>query len=187
MLDRVLGGLLDLVLVVWLGCGLLLDQIGGAPPAPGPYDAIVVAGAGVQEGGVPSPALWHRTRLGADLWRAGMAPRLALTGGVGDWPPAESAVAEALAVEWGVPADAVVTEALSTSTEGNAREARAMLGDARILVVTDRYHVMRCRRVFGRYFDDVEGAGAVTPWRVRARGSLREVLAVTLYAVTGRL
>ena len=32
-----------------------------------------------------------------------------------------------------------------------------------------------------------EQVRAITPWRVRARGSMREVMAVTLCVVTGRL
>lgn len=179
--------MIDGVVASWMLTAVLLDQIGAAPPSADSFDAIVVAGAGVKEGGHPSPALFHRTRMGADLWHEGVAPILALTGGVGDWPPAESAVAATLARAWGVPADAIVTEDRSTSTEGNAVEALHELGDINVLVVTDRYHVLRCRRVFARHFSHVDGIGAITPLRVRARGALREVLAVTLYAVTGRL
>ena len=151
----------------WGGAAAGLDLYGGRAVPAGGWDAIVVAGAGVMPGGVPSDALVARTRRAVDLFDEGRAP--------------------ILAEAWGVPAPAIVTEDVSTSTEENARELAAVLGPARILVVTDRYHVLRCERVFARYFPEVGGVGVTSPPRVRARGALREVLAVGLYAVTGRL
>ncbi|MEZ4238415.1 MAG: YdcF family protein [Myxococcota bacterium] len=180
-------GVLASGLVAWLAAAAALDRYGASPPPPGPYAAIVVAGAGVMPGGVPGDALVARTRLAVDLYAQGYAPTLALTGGVGDWGPAESAVARELAVRWGVPADAVVTEDRSRSTAENAAEIAAVLGDVPVLVVTDRYHALRCRRVFGRRFHDVQVAGAVSPWPIRFRGAVREVLAVTWYTVLGRM
>jgi uncharacterized SAM-binding protein YcdF (DUF218 family) len=86
-----------------------------------------------------------------------------------------------------VPPAAIVSESRSTSTEENALELAHILGPARILVVTDRYHVTRCERVFGRHFPAVEGVGVVSPPWVRTRGATREVLALGWYAVSGRL
>lgn len=171
----------------WVGLALLLDLYGGRTPPAGPYDAIVVAGAGVMPGGVPSDVLVARTRRAVDLYEAGLAPRLALTGGIGDWGPAESVVAARLAEGWGVPADAIVREEGSTNTEENAAELRRAVGDLSVLVVTDRYHVLRCERVFGRYFARVEVTGAVSPLRLRIRGALREVPAIAWYTMRGRM
>ncbi len=184
---RTLAALVGAALSGWAGGAATLDLYGGSAPADGPWDAIVVAGAGVMPGGAPSHALTARTRLAVDLYERGVAPRLALTGGVGDWPPSEAEVARRLAEGWGVPPSAIVAEDRSTSTEGNARELAGVLGPARVLVVTDRYHVLRCERVFGRYFREVDGVGATSPAWVRTRGAFREVLAVGLYAATGRL
>lgn len=174
-------------LAAWAGAAAWLDHVGGAPPPPGPYDYVVVAGAGVLPGGAPSATLSARTRRAVELWNAGVAPRIAFTGGVGDWGPAESAVAADLAERLGVPRDAMVAEASSTSTEENARDLRGVVGSARVLVVTDRYHVVRCRRVFARWFPEVEAVGVETSPVVRARGALREVLAVGWYGLRGRL
>jgi uncharacterized SAM-binding protein YcdF (DUF218 family) len=171
----------------WFALAAALDRYGGVRPPDRPYAAIVVAGAGVMPGGVPGDALLARTRLAVDLFEAGVAPRIALTGGVGDWGPAESEVARALAVGWGVPEEAIVTEARSTSTAENATEIAAILGDVPILVVTDRYHALRCRRVFGRSFRDVEVTGAISPPWIRFRGAIREVLAVAWYISRGRM
>lgn len=171
----------------WALVAAVLDLEGGRVPPESPYDAIVVAGAGVMPGGVPSDALYARTRMATDLYHAGHAPLLALTGGVGDWGPAESVVAERLAVSWGVPFEAIVREERSASTEENAAMLRALLGDRSVLVVTDRYHVWRCERVFRRYFSRADAVGTTSPPVIRTRGALREVLAIGWYAALGRL
>lgn len=175
------------VAVGWVGAAAWLDHRGAAEPPPGPFDYVVVAGAGVLPDGRPSATLAARTRRAAELWRAGAAPKVAFTGGVGDWGAAESAVAADLAAGLGVPREVMVLEARSTSTEENASELHALIGDARVLVVTDRYHVVRCTRVFGRWFPGPAGVGVVTSPGVRVRGALREVLALGWYAATGRL
>lgn len=184
---RVVGWVAGGIGAAWLGAALALDQYGAAPPDEGSVDAVVVAGAGVMPGGVPGDALVARTAHAVALWEAGKAPRIAFTGGVGDWGPAESVVGARLAVEAGVPEAAIVREERSTSTEENARELRALLGDVPIVVVTDRYHVFRCERVFGRHFTHVDVVGATSPWGVRARGAAREVAAVLWYTIRGRL
>jgi uncharacterized SAM-binding protein YcdF (DUF218 family) len=173
--------------LAWLAAAGALDLHGGSLDVAPPYDYVVVAGAGVMPDGTASDALLARTRLAVDLYEAGAAPRIALTGGVGDWGDAESEVAAALARGWGVPEEALVLERTSTSTEENAAHLHAILGDARIVVVTDRYHALRCRRVFGRYFPEPDAVGAVSPWFVRLRGSIREVAALAVYGARGRL
>ena len=171
----------------WSLTAAALDISGGSPSAEGRYDAIVVAGAGVMPGGVPSDALYARTQMASALYRDGRAPLLALTGGVGDWGPAESIVAEQLALGWGVPREAIVREERSTSTEENAALLREQIGDRSVLVVTDRYHVWRCERVFRRHFSRADAVGTTSPPLIRARGALREVFAIAFYAARGRL
>lgn len=171
----------------WSLFAATLDVRGGYPPKGTSYQAIVVAGAGVMPGGVPSDALYARTQAASALYRAGLAPRLALTGGVGDWGPAESVVAEQLALGWGVPQQAIIREERSTSTEENAALLRELLGDVSVLVVTDRYHVWRCERVFRRHFSQADAVGTTSPPWIRARGALREVFAIGWYAARGRL
>ncbi|MEQ1564582.1 MAG: YdcF family protein [Myxococcota bacterium] len=174
-------------MVGWLAAAVGLDAYGGRGLERPNFGAIVVAGAGVMPGGVPSDALVARADVAVALWREGRAPRVAFTGGVGDWGPAESVVGAGLAVRAGVPEAAIVREERSTSTEENAAALREVLGDVPIVVVTDRYHVLRCERVFGRYFAEVEVVGAVSPPVVRWRGAVREVAAVVYYAARGRL
>lgn len=171
----------------WGLAAAALDVAGGAPPPEGDYAAIVVAGAGVLPGGVAGTPLRNRSLRAAELYTQGMAPVVLFTGGVGDWPPSEASVGAAIALQAGVPEGAVALEELSATTEQNALQARATLGDVPVLVVTDRFHAVRCRRVFARHFSSVEVVGVSGPARVRVRFALREVVAVLWYAATGRM
>jgi len=148
---------------------------------------VVVAGAGVFTGGVPSYSLYARTTRAVSLFRSMDARTLAFTGGPRERLPAESEVAEQIALAQGVPPDVMIREERSSNTEENARELARELGDASIVVVTDRAHVLRCERVFRRYFSDVQVVGAVSPARTRMRVALREVAALLVYGVLGRL
>lgn len=175
--------------LVWIVLALGLDRYGQARPAPeGRWDAIVVLGCRVYPDGRPSVALSRRVRAAAELYAAGRAETIVLTGGVGDSGFTEAEVAAELAESLGVPRTALVLEGRSTSTEENAEFAAALIEGRRVVVVTDAYHVVRSERVFGRYFDEVSMVGTVSPrWWPRSRGALREVVAIAGYAVRGRL
>ena len=169
-----------------------LELYGRRGPGGTPWDAIVVAGAAVWPGGVASPALRRRTEHAVSLWRRGVAPKLLFTGGVGKHPPAEAEVAADIARAAGVPEEALILECRSTTTDENAAYAvlvchAAGLGRGRVLVVTDAYHAFRCERVFRRRFTRVRAIGSVPSLRWRVKGALREVGALVIYAVQGRL
>jgi uncharacterized SAM-binding protein YcdF (DUF218 family) len=116
-----------------------------------PADALVVLGARVLEGGVPSRALQARVEKAVELYHQGLAPRLVLSGGVGLHPPAEARVMRELAVRRGVPAEACLLEEQSRSTEQNARYCARLLrevGARRVVVVSDPFHLLRARQHF---------------------------------------
>ncbi|MGE3270340.1 MAG: YdcF family protein, partial [Chloroflexota bacterium] len=89
-----------------------------------PADAIVVLGAAVWPGERPSPALARRIERGIELWQAGLAPILAPTGGVGQYPPSEAEVMADVARASGVPDDALMLETQATSTAESAERIR---------------------------------------------------------------
>ena len=187
------GVIMGLILLsLWAGAAAALDRMGRAAPPEGRWDAIVVAGCRVDPGGLPSLALQRRTRLGVELWKQGLAPRVVFTGGVGDNPPSEASAAAGYAATLGLPAEATLLEERSTSTEENAAFAADLLeaqglAASRILLVTDGYHTLRAGRVFGRYFAEVQPVGSLASRSVRARGALREVLALAWYGASGKL
>jgi uncharacterized SAM-binding protein YcdF (DUF218 family) len=179
-----LGGALSWSMVAWG-----LDRYGQGRPAPeGHWDAIVVLGCRVFPDGQPSVALARRVQKAAELWAAGRAETIVLTGGRGDAGVVEAEVAAAVAESLGVPRSALVLETRSTSTDENARFAAEAIAGRRVVVVTDAYHVLRSERVFARHFEEVHVVGTVSPrWWARTQGALREVVALVGYAVRGRL
>ena len=174
------------ITVVYVSTAVWLDCVGQRDPG-GAFDAIIVLGCRVDRGGVASQALTRRTRHAVRLYWRGLAPTLVFTGGVGEHPPSEARVAADLAAKWGVPTDAMVLEERSTSTEENASRTKELLDVTRVLLVTDAYHTFRSQRVFARYFDDVSATGSTGAPGPRMRGALREVGAVAIYALLGRL
>ncbi len=165
----------------WALTALILDAYGRRPLAEGTYDAIVVPGCAVRQDGTASGALQRRTAHAIDLWHAGVAPKIVLTGGVGRYPKAEARVAADLVLAAGVPSQAVLLESESTTTEANARLAASLCDEMarwHIVVTTDGYHCWRCRQLFGRYFARVETAGSTPGTRLRVRGALREVASI---------
>ena len=173
--------------MTWPASALGLELAGRLQHGGGPFDAIVVAGCRLMPDGRPSKALARRTRAAVELWRAGVAPQVVFTGGVGVSSTSEAAGAARFARELGLPAGVIVLEERSHSTEENARFAAEAIGEARVLVVTDAYHGFRCRRVFARYFEEADSHGVVGPVAERLPGMLREVPAVAWYALHGRL
>jgi uncharacterized SAM-binding protein YcdF (DUF218 family) len=178
-----LGGLA----LAWMAAAAALDWRGRRQPADR-FDAIIVAGCRLRPDGTAGLTLRRRVEHAVQLWQAGTAPLVVLTGGAvhGAVRP-EAAAAADVATALGVPASALVLETTSENTEANARCAAAILGPVRIVVVTDAYHALRCRRVFGRHFPVVASAGVLTTPKARARGALREVLSLIVYALRGRI
>lgn len=165
-------------LAAWVALAWWLDRVGHRARPAGGYDAIVVAGCAVWPGGRPSDALARRVDHAVALHRAGVAPVIVLTGGVGRHPPAEAEVAAARCRAAGVPDAALRIETVSTDTLGNAREAARHV-KGRVVVVSDPFHVARCRHMFAAHFDHVDAVGAPgARARPRVRGALREAMSV---------
>lgn len=152
----------------------------------------VVLGAAVWAGGQPSPTLRRRAEAGARLWLEGRVRLVLACGGVGRHGPSEAEVIRDLCVAMGVPAEAVLLEAASTTTEENLRYALPLLetsGARRVVIVTDRFHLPRARMVARRMGLTAEGAYPPVPGPVTARRVwlwLREVGAYAGYAVRGK-
>ncbi|MCR9163612.1 MAG: YdcF family protein [Nannocystaceae bacterium] len=169
----------------WVALASVLDLLGRRSPPPAQsFDAIIVLGCKVFPSGQPSTALAERVKLAAAMFDSNRAPLIVTTGGTGDSGHAEAEVAARMLIDLGVPRRAIHMEARSTSTQENARYCAMQLPARDVLLVTDAYHCVRARRVFARYFRTVATAGSVHPSaRLRAKGALREVPVVLLYAL----
>jgi uncharacterized SAM-binding protein YcdF (DUF218 family) len=113
-----------------------------------PVDAIVVMGA-AQYDGTPSPLLQARLDHALELWEAGYAPVVVVTGGnqVGDRFTEASASTRYL-VDHGVPADAILQETEGHSSYASLRGVAALLAERRldrVLLVSDPFHSLRIK------------------------------------------
>jgi uncharacterized SAM-binding protein YcdF (DUF218 family) len=148
-------------------------------------DAIIIFGARVNSRGEASPILRERTRHAYSLWEKGLAPRIVCTGGIGNYPPAEATVQKRLLEKWGVPSKSIEVDDLSTSTHENAVNAAQFLPQgARIIAVSESFHLWRCRRECTRLGLSVFTSPETAGWeqlgtRQRAYYALREAILVT--------
>jgi uncharacterized SAM-binding protein YcdF (DUF218 family) len=152
------------------------------------FDAVVVLGCRVRPDGTPSPTLVRRTEAGARLVTEGRAPRLVLSGGKVGSETTEASAALPTALAAGLSREAILLEERSRTTDQNAAEVATLLGDpdARVLLVTDAYHVTRSVRLFRKHFRHVRGHGVVVAGYPRIKGALREASVVVAYLAQGR-
>jgi len=172
----------------WIIAPLLIDDVTERS------QAIVVLGAGVLEGCIPSDNSLRRVLLGTRLYREGRAPMIVFTGGTGDDCPVARAMS-AFARQFGVPADAIREETVSRNTWENGSFAAPLLrawGIERVLLVTDRLHMRRAAGVFAGLGFDVRpvnvpiGEGHEDNVGM-LRAGLREFMALAYYRVRGRM
>ena len=137
-----------------------------------PLDAVVVLGAAVLEGGMPSPSLLRRARHGASLMLSGQARILIASGGTGPFPPSEASVIRRIALENGVSDHVIFVEEQSKNTVENALFCAELMSANNWLsawIVSDRYHLFRAVTLF-RYLG-VQAAGS--PPDLHGRGTPR--------------
>ena len=97
-----------------------------------------------------------RTETAVSLWRQGLAPLLIFSGASLDPDSVSSAeIMKREAVRLGVPAEAILIEPLSTTTEENARRTAQLMSERGLrtaILVTSPYHQRRASVLFGRAF-----------------------------------
>jgi uncharacterized SAM-binding protein YcdF (DUF218 family)/glycosyltransferase involved in cell wall biosynthesis len=126
-------------LVWWLAAPLQEERPAAAA------DAIVVFAGGVGESGQAGGGYQERVKRAIDLYRAGYARSIVFSSGF-VWAFQEAEIMSALAVENGVPGDAIVLEKRATNTHENvlySAEILAAHGWRRILLVSSPYHMRR--------------------------------------------
>jgi uncharacterized SAM-binding protein YcdF (DUF218 family) len=142
--------LLGVVLFTWLW--VQIDRFGQVDRAR-QADVIVVLGARVWPSGRPSDALTRRTLHAVKLYKEGLAAAIVFSGGLGTHPPTEAQAAARLAMDQGVPPEAIVLEEESHSTEDSAflvSEIMRARGWQTAIVVSDAYHLWRAKLLFGK-------------------------------------
>jgi uncharacterized SAM-binding protein YcdF (DUF218 family) len=159
-----------------------------------PVDAIVVLGA-AQYNGRPSAVLSARVDHAIDLYRAGLAPYLVVTGGKapGD-RTTEAAAAREVALARGVPASSILVEDEGRTTLESLRGVAGLLRDrglATAVFVSDRTHMLRVLRIATD--EGIESFGSPTTnspndltFANRFDATVHELGGLTLYFVSGQ-
>jgi vancomycin permeability regulator SanA len=138
----------------------------GAPPS----KVAVVFGAGLRRDGTPTRVLADRVEAAVDLYRRGTVGRLLLTGSAHGWSYDEAGAMAALAVERGVPVEAIWVDPLGDRTMVSCQRARDVFGVTEALLVTQRFHLPRALALCDSIGIRAEGVAAdLSPYGVRTR------------------
>ena len=136
-----------------------VDVVRAGHSTPSSADAIVVLGA-AQYDGRPSPLLESRLEKALQLWRDGVAPVIAVTGGKQEGDRfTEAQASRTWLEERGVPSPSIVSEDVGTDTWESLTALEPVLrevGVRDVVAVTSAWHVARAVSML----DDL-GVGAV--------------------------
>lgn len=109
-------------------------------------DCIIVLGAATR-GTTASPVYAERIQHGINLYKAGRAPKLLFTGGIGDGEVhSESSIGQSIAIQQGVSASDLLMEEKSRTTQQNLSEARDLMKQHQLvsaIIVSDPLHMKR--------------------------------------------
>ena len=141
-------------------------------------DCILVLGAGVWDGGTPSPMLRDRLTVGIAAYETGAAGKLLMSGDHGRKEYDEVNVMKAYAVEAGVPPQDVFMDHAGFSTYESMYRAREVFQAKKVLIVTQGFHLPRAVFVARALGLDAYGvASDLRRYKSSDYYELREVLA----------
>lgn len=142
------------------------------------WDCILVLGAGVHDDGTPSDMLTDRLETGIALYKAGVAPKLLMSGDHGRVDYDEVNVMRQYALDRGVPEEDVFMDHAGFSTYESMYRARDVFACRRIIVVTQSYHLYRALYVANALGLEAEGVSAdIRTYRGQVIRDLREAAA----------
>ena len=179
VLIAALAGIIAYLSVV----GMLVWKVNHVPQMDD-YDAIVVLGAQVKADGSLSLQLQWRLDAAFDAWKKNNCTIVTCGAQGGDEPAPEALVMRDYLTGLGVPEDMILTEATSTNTRENIRNAAAMLKDRSaetVLVVTSDYHLPRAMALAEDEGLTATGLGAATKPIYWPKNYGREALAWIKY------
>ena len=106
-------------------------------------DCILVLGCGVRENGEPSLMLQDRLNMGLQLYAAGAAPKLLMSGDHSRSDYDEVGAMKDYAMERGVPSDDVFMDHAGFSTYESMYRARDVFCAEKVIIVSQAYHLYR--------------------------------------------
>lgn len=151
------------------------------------YDCILVLGCRVWKDGRLSDMLHDRVTTAVELWKAGAAPVILMSGDhrTDDYDEVGAMKREAIAQ--GVPSDKIFLDHDGYSTAESIANFAAAYGGS-VLIVTQEYHLYRALYLAEKYGLEADGVAAdLRSYRGQTRYTLREILARVKDVRTGYL
>jgi uncharacterized SAM-binding protein YcdF (DUF218 family)/glycosyltransferase involved in cell wall biosynthesis len=160
-----------------------------------PADAIVVFAGGAGESGQAGGGYQERVKQAVDLYRAGYAQRMIFSTGF-VFAFQEGEVMRSLAIDNGVPPDAIILETEAANTFENVTRTQQILyanGWRSALVVSSPYHMRRAMLTWRKQAPEMQGIASPVPSSQfylregrapsleQMRGILQEYAAIALY------
>ena len=143
------------------------------------YDAIIVLGCAAWNGG-PSPMLADRLDTAVDLYKAGCAPKILMSGDHGQADYNEVGVMREYALNSGVPSEDIFLDHAGFSTYETMFRAARIFGIRKALIVTQKYHLYRSMYNASAYGIECYGVDAgASNYIINPKYYPREVLAMS--------
>ena len=106
-------------------------------------DCILVLGCGVRDDGTPSDMLRDRLERSLELYFAGVAPKLLMSGDHGSIAYDEVNIMKRYAMDKGVPSEDIFMDHAGFSTYESMYRAKEIFGVKKMVIVTQEYHLYR--------------------------------------------
>lgn len=162
---------------------------GEKPKANGKYKHVIVLGAKVKKGAVPSKALAFRLDAALDYAKQYPTIQIIVSGGQGkDEDATEASVMKQYLMNRGFPESQIIVEDQSTSTYENLLNTKKMIGDnlKGITIVSSDYHLARAKILAEELHIKCDVIPAKTPKSIEKKVRFRERFALLKSVVTGK-
>ncbi len=173
-------GALTVLILNLIVCRSTASRIGSVSDAAkfNDADCILILGCGVHADGSPSNMLEDRLKRGIELYKAGAAPKLLMSGDHGRDDYNEVATMKAYAIEAGVPSEDIFMDHAGFSTYESIVRARDIFKADKLIVVTQNYHLHRALYIADRFGLEAYGVDAdLRPYAGQFMRDVREVAA----------
>lgn len=136
-------------------------------------DCILVLGCLVKDGGKPSDMLADRLTCGVQLYNAGAAPKLLMSGDHGQTDYNEVEAMKQYATNSGIASSDIFMDHAGFSTYESIYRAKEIFGADKIIIVTQEYHLYRALYIAETL--GVEAYGVASDYHTYGGQAVREV------------
>lgn len=141
-------------------------------------DCILVLGCLVKNNGEPSHMLEDRLRRAVELYHAGVAPKILMSGDHGQKEYNEVEAMKQYAIEQGVPSEDIFMDHAGFSTYESCYRAKEIFGVEKVILVTQEYHLYRALYIADKLGLEVYGVNADYRTYINQKmRDIREILA----------